>query len=703
MRSIKGVKMKSIQKIITWIIFGLFVSVFPAMAIQEIYTPDILKPWKNWVLHNNKQFYCPFEYNNDNNRHCDWTSHLELDLKSKKSHFTLKGILFKAQFVLLPGQNGCWPDGIFYKNTALAVIPYKNHPAVFLPEGQFEITGSFLYDHLPESIYIPPQLGLLTLLIDGKTIPDPFISKDHRLWLRTGHTKGPSGNRMHVRMYRLITDSIPMIMTHHLQLSVSGSSREELLNHVLPDQSIVMSIESPVPVQLDENNNLRLHVRTGKFSIVIVSRFINPVHHMTPNFLLQDNEIWSFKLQPHLRMVQLLGLQGMDPASSGVPKEWQKYPAYRVFSNSDLTFQEQQRGDPDPSPDQLKLNRDLWLDFDGKGYTIHDQIKGTINQNWRLNMHPSIQLGRVSFSKKDQLLTQYNNQSGVEIRTGHLDLTSDARYTESIRRLPVIGWDHSMNHVRANLNLPPGWRLLSVFGADTVSGSWLGQWRLLDLFLALLIGMAIYHLINIQWAALGWITMILTFHEHAAPHLTWLHLLVVIALLNVVSQGWIHKLMRLWFVFAVVLICMFILPFMMYQIQSGLYPQLERHTRARHISKVQSSKPMTKKSYQLDRNKIYEISESVIAQGNRKIGSDNTKQGASNAVIQTGPGLPEWKWKSVRLEWNGPVDKRQYLKLWLLPPSLNCVLAIFRVFLVSLLLYGMGRRFSHLCISSSSA
>jgi len=685
------------QNIFTWVCISLIINAIPVEAIQEIYTPDILKPWKDWVLHNNKEYNCPFEYHDDQKRHCVWISHLELDLKKTNSHFSLKGIVFKSQYVVLPGQNGCWPDDIYYKQSARAVIPYKNHPAVLLPEGPFEISGRFLYDRLPESIYIPPQVGLLTLKIEGKTIHDPYFSKDHRLWLRTGHAKGPSGNRMHIRMYRLITDCIPMTMTHHLQLSVSGNSREEVLNHVLPDQAIVMSINSPVPIQLDKNNTIRLHVRTGKFSIIITSRFINPVHHLIPNFLVQDNEIWSFKSQPHLRMVQVLGLQGIDPASSGVPQEWQNYPAFRVNTNSHVTFQEQQRGDPNPSPDQLRLNRELWLDFNGSGYTIHDRIKGTINQNWRLNMNPSIQLGRVAFSKKDQLLTLYDNQSGVEIRTGQLNLTSDARYTKSISWLPAIGWDHSMNQVRTMLNLPPGWRLLSVFGVDTVSGSWLGQWRLLDLFLALLIGMAIYHLINIKWAVLGWITMILTFHEPFAPHLTWLHLLIVIALLNVVSKGRIHTMMRLWFILAVVLICMYVIPFMMYQIQSGIFPQLERHSQARSISKVQTSKLMSKKASTY-RNDMYTRSEGFIAQGNRSIVSDKTKQGVAEAVIQTGPGLPEWKWNSVRLEWNGPVDKSQYLRLWLLPPFLNGALAIFRVILVSLLLFGMGRRFSHLCL-----
>jgi hypothetical protein len=688
------------HKIIALIIMSFFVHVIPVKAIQDIYTPDILDPWQKWVLYDKQEYHCPFEYNNHQKRHCDWITHLDLDLNKNKSHFYMKGILFKEQYVFLPGQNGCWPDNVNQKNKYLAVIPFKNHPAVLLSEGPFEISGSFLYDRLPESVSIPSQVGLLTLRMNGKHIKDPFFSKDHRLWLRTGHTKGPSGNRMHVQVYRLITDCIPMTMTHHLQLSVSGNSREEIFNHVLPEKSIVMSIDSPLPIQLEDNKNIRLHVRTGQWTIKIVSRFTDQRNHLKANFLIRDNEIWSFQSQTHLRMVKIIGVAGIDPASSGVPHEWQKYPAYEIHRDESVTFQEQQRGDPDPSPDQLSLNRNLWLDFDGNGYTIHDKIQGTINQNWRLNMDAPIQLGRVSFSEKDQLLTQYNDQSGVEIRTGHLNMTADARYTNCLSTIPAIGWDHSMNRVHAQINLPPGWRILSVFGVDIVRGSWLGQWRLLDLFLALLIGMAIYHLINIKWAIMAWITMVLTFHEPSAPHLTWLHLLAVIALLNVVPQGRFHALMRVWFIFAVILISIFVLPFMMYQIQSGIFPQLERQVRTGsgtfiHSRSVVDQGPRTESQKSIFLGKSRNRLPSSAMQKSKE--RSYPRQAVSDAVIQTGPGLPEWKWKSLQLQWNGPVDKTQQFRLWLIPPFLNGVLAIIRVMLVSLLLFVIGKCFSKEC------
>ena len=49
-----------------------------------------------------------------------------------------------------------------------------------------------------------------------------------------------------------------------------------------------------------------------------------------------------------------------------------------------MIFKEIRRGDPDPAPNQLHPKRNWWLDFNGKGFTIHDQINGTMNRQWRM-------------------------------------------------------------------------------------------------------------------------------------------------------------------------------------------------------------------------------------------------------------------------------------------------------------------------------
>jgi len=60
-----------------------------------------------------------------------------------------------------------------------------------------------------------------------------------------------------------------------------------------------------------------------------------------------------------------------------------------------------------------------------------------------------------------------------------------------------------------------------------------------------------------------------------------------------------------------------------------------------------------------------------------------------NALIQTGPGLPDWQWRSMRMQWNGPVAGDHKLRLWLLSPTVNLVLAFVRVVLLVLLIIGL--------------
>jgi len=63
-----------------------------------------------------------------------------------------------------------------------------------------------------------------------------------------------------------------------------------------------------------------------------------------------------------------------------------------------------------------------------------------------------------------------------------------------------------------------------------------------------------------------------------------------------------------------------------------------------------------------------------------------------DAMIQTGPGLPSWSWRSVVLSWNGPVDPNQQVELFLLSPRWNCLLAFVRVILLTLLLLALLRQ-----------
>ncbi|MEO1268722.1 MAG: hypothetical protein AAFX99_11535 [Myxococcota bacterium] len=53
-----------------------------------------------------------------------------------------------------------------------------------------------------------------------------------------------------------------------------------------------------------------------------------------------------------------------------------------------------------------------------------------------------------------------------------------------------------------------------------------------------------------------------------------------------------------------------------------------------------------------------------------------------NAVVQTGPGLPNWSWQSWRLSWTGPVSQGHTIQLWMLSPTWNRALTFLRIALL---------------------
>ena len=55
------------------------------------------------------------------------------------------------------------------------------------------------------------------------------------------------------------------------------------------------------------------------------------------------------------------------------------------------------------------------------------------------------------------------------------------------------------------------------------------------------------------------------------------------------------------------------------------------------------------------------------------------------AVVQTGPGVPNWSWGSYGLRWTGPVKSDQNIRLWLVSPGMNRLLTVIRLLLLLLL------------------
>ncbi len=60
------------------------------------------------------------------------------------------------------------------------------------------------------------------------------------------------------------------------------------------------------------------------------------------------------------------------------------------------------------------------------------------------------------------------------------------------------------------------------------------------------------------------------------------------------------------------------------------------------------------------------------------------------AVVQTGPGVPKWRWNSWQLSWSGPVAKDQKVKLYFVSPFINLIISLLRVLLLVIIAIVLG-------------
>jgi hypothetical protein len=263
-----------------------------------------------------------------------------------------------------------------------------------------------------------------------------------------------------------------------------------------------------------------------------------------------------------------------------------------------------------------------------------------------------------------------------------------------------VGWDHDFQGLSGVLNLPPGWRLLSARGVDVVPGTWLQRWSLLDLFLVLIVSLAVMRLWSVRLGFLALATLVLTYHEPDAPRQVWLHLLVAVALLRVLPEGRIRRWVSLYRWGAVAVLLVLTLPFMVQQVRWGIYPQLEPVHEAPSPRLGMMLAPMAPppapetgapmESY--ERKAMpggpagdY-VSKERMKPQRETVSQQSWLLQDPRAVIQTGPGLPGWSWRQIPLRWNGPVAKEQEVTLWLLSPRTNLVLALARVLLLAFLI-----------------
>ncbi len=699
--------------IFTWLLlFGslLFSPLTQAKALTPEQVPEPLKPWVAWVLQDNPDLTCPFIYNSVEQKRCSWPTRLTLDLQPKKGSFSVSWKVYADSWVNLPGDDEHWPLNVSANGKAALVMDKDGVPSIKLSAGFYQISGDFLWDDLPENLVIPEDTGLINVQVNGHAIANPAI-KDGQLWLKqseTGQSKAEdSQNNLDIQVFRKIIDEVPLQVLTRIELDVSGQQREIHLAKPILDGFIPVHLESDLPARLEPDGRLLLQVRPGHWQLTLHARHAGEINALVLNTDSQDwpeSEIWVFEARPQLRMVSVEQPEPIDASQTNLAEDWKTLPAYKLNQGQTMNLTVIRRGDPEPEPNQLTLNRQLWLDFSGTGYTVNDHITGTMTHDWRLNALPQTQLGRVTLDSNNQLITRQADKQGVEVRKGQLNLEADSRVEGAISQPSAVGWEQGFQHVRAELNLPPGWRLAFASGVDNVPDSWISRWTLLDLFMVLIAALAISQLWSVSWGIFALITLALIWHEPESPQFVWLNILAATALVKNLPENRFLKVIRSYRNLCWLALVLITVPFLVSQVRIGLYPQLEQpwqnivqplYTEGAGVSQsaemladsmppsVQSAAPMMQNQRQLAKKALRPSSSYNLAEGYDS--AVNFARIDPKARVQTGPGLPQWQWHKVELSWNGSVDAEQHLHLWLLSPTVTLLLNILRVGLVSIL------------------
>jgi hypothetical protein len=706
-----------------------------ADSLKPEEVPSPLQPWIDWVLHDVDDYTCPFHYNQSPNSSsemkgiCHWPSRLTLNVNTKQAEFNQEWQVYRAGWVALPGNPQNWPQNVQINDTPAVVTDRGGIPSMFAPEGLLKIQGQFHWEQQPEFLQIPHHTGLVALKMDEAQVTLPELDTQGRLWLQRGISDAQKAeeNRLDIHVYRLISDDIPLQLVTRIELDVAGNHREVMLGPVMLDKHIAMSLSSALPARLESDGGLRVQVRPGSWTLTLRTRQEGVTSQLTlPSLKEQteqteqqdwvNEEIWVFQAHNKLRLVEIRGVTAIDSQQIALPSEWRHLPAYQVRVGDTVELVEKQRGDSKPIPDQLSLKRHFWLDFDGKGYSVQDRVTGTMTRGWRLEMAPPAQLGRVSVNGQDQFITRLTEtgNAGVEVRRGQINLVADSRLEKNVTQLPAVGWAHDFQQVSAILHLPPGWRLLNATGVDDVPGMLLKKWDLMNLFIVLIMAVAVGKLWRWRWGILTLFTMILLSHETGAPpYWVWLNIIAALALLRVLPElGWFTRLVRGYRNLSLLALLIIAIPFMMQQARQSIYPQLEypweRLDSTGFIQKSFKAEADEWKQAQSLRTPKLTITAPVARLMAPPVpeeisSAEKQKQLLQidpNAQVQTGPGLPQWGWPgSITMHWSGPVQQNQEIELWLLSPTVNSVLGWIRIVLLGILIvfflwasFGRGAR-----------
>ncbi|NNK44946.1 MAG: hypothetical protein HKP46_20115 [Myxococcales bacterium] len=553
-----------------------------AQRLTPSEVPDGLKPWVPWVLHAAPNHRCTLA---GGAAICRWPGALALSVNDTGARFEQRFFLDRDGEVQLPGSPTLWPQLVRVNGQPVVVLQEGERPVIRLQSGEHLVTGELRWETAPELLPVPNQTAIVRLQIKGKPVQSPRREKGGEVWLGAKEEVETTVEGLEVEVHRKIADAIPMQVTTRLVLHVSGRARELNFKEVLLANTIPIAVTSQLPVRLDKQRRLSVQVHAGTYEVLVIAEADGDLESLVapkPPSPWPSLETWVWRADESLRQVELSGAPNVDTSRASLPSGWRDLPAYSLTPGQALAFKTTRRAKAEAEPNVVQLARELWLDVDGTGYSVRDQISGQLRRSHRLILEEGT-LGRVELSNEGQLINDLGSAGaaegapaprGVEIRTAQLAMSAESRLEDARSSFPAVGWSENIERLSALLRLPPGWDVLAISGADDTSQTWLSRWDVFAIFFVALIAIAALRLLGPFWGLVALLALTLTFHQAGAPLFIWVVLLGLLALRRVVtSPSWSRGLTTLWWGAGIALVLIAV-PFCVSQLRSGLFPHV---------------------------------------------------------------------------------------------------------------------------------
>lgn len=561
-------------------------------SADDISAPPELQAWRGWILGRHPDWNCA---RSAGNFECVWPGEAKYRLSERGGDFKLNVELLSKGRVPLSFSKDLAPRDVEVRGAdgrlvEALLVQEDGNLFLELAAGKYSISGRFTWDSLPLEIPVPQSYGLVDVALDtaGAKQIARRIGGVVRIESSDETPASEQRSELSIDVLRKVSDGSPLLINTILRFKVSGKGRSLDLGQVLPANTLPVRISSALPLSLSADGSLAVQLISGEFQVAIDAVAQQPVERLVipsssvpgwPSF-----ETWSWFGDAKFRAVELSGLTNVASALTELPPEWRTGSTYTVDRGATVNFKVLRRGEQLFTKQSVSLNKELWIDLSGSDYTVIDRFTGEMQQGFRLNAQPEVRISRASSNNEPLFVTKdpKSEALGIAVRNANINIEAVSRIKRE-GNLSAVGWDQVVDSLRMTLHLPPSWALFAASGAQSASGSWVGSWTLLDLFLVLLLGISFYRLFGFSLALVLTIALVLSHDEFQAPKIMFVHLALLAGWRKLLgdSTSWVMKLCSGLIALTFCALVIESLTFGKLQFTQMLFPQLAAGTRYR--------------------------------------------------------------------------------------------------------------------------